>query len=57
MLLFLQLTVVQGDLVQMAVDAVVHPTNSSLSFGGQIGQCVHCACSIIQFCSLQLFRR
>jgi len=39
-LFLLQLTVIQGDLVQMDVDAVVHPTNSSLSFGGQIGQCV-----------------
>jgi len=24
--------------VQMDVDAIVHPTNSSLSFGGEIGQ-------------------
>ena len=29
---------IQGNIVQMDVDAVVHPTNSSLSFGGEIGQ-------------------
>jgi len=43
-LLPLQLTVIQGDIVQMdvdaIVDAIVHPTSSSLSFGGQIGQSV-----------------
>jgi len=39
-LLPLQLTVIQGDIVQMDVDAIVHPTSSSLSFGGQIGQSV-----------------
>jgi len=38
MVLLLQLTVIQGDIVQMDVDAIVHPTNSSLSFGGEIGQ-------------------
>jgi histone H2A len=33
-----KLTVIQGDIVQMSgVDAIVHPSSSSLSFGGEIG--------------------
>jgi len=42
----LQLTVIQHDIVQMPVDAIVHPTSSSLSFGGQIGQCVVFVCHV-----------
>lgn len=39
MLLFLfQLTVIQGDIVKMAADAIVHPTNSSLYMGGEVGK-------------------
>jgi len=38
LLLLLQLTVIQGDITQIDADAIVHPTNSALSFGGQIGQ-------------------
>jgi histone H2A len=32
------LTVVQGDVVQMEADAIVHPTGSSLAFGGEVGR-------------------
>jgi len=39
-LLLPQLTVIQGDIVRMDSDAIVHPTNWSLSFGGEIGQYV-----------------
>ena len=32
-----KLTVIQGDISMMAADAVIHPTNSSLSLSGQCG--------------------
>lgn len=32
-----KLTVIQGDISQLTVDAVVHPTNSNLSLAGQCG--------------------
>ena len=33
-----QLTVIQGDISELTVDAVVHPTNSSFSLSGQCGR-------------------
>jgi len=36
----LQLTVVQGDIVQINADAVVHPTGGSCSFGGEVGKTI-----------------
>lgn len=38
LVLGLKLTVIQGDIAAMAVDAVIHPTNSSFSLSGQCGQ-------------------
>jgi O-acetyl-ADP-ribose deacetylase (regulator of RNase III) len=32
------LTVVQGSIIHIKADALVHPTNSSFSFGGEVGQ-------------------
>jgi len=32
-----KLTVVQGNIIHIKADAVVHPTNGSLSFGGEVG--------------------
>ena len=34
-----QLTVIQGDIVKVQVDAIVHPTNSSFYMGGEVGKC------------------
>ena len=39
----LQLTVIQGDIVQMDADAIIHPTSSSFSFGGIVGSYLHIA--------------
>jgi histone H2A len=36
----LQLTVIQGDIVQVAADAIIHPTNASLYMGGEVGQAI-----------------
>ncbi len=33
-----QLTVVQGDIVSVTVDAIVHPTSSSFYMGGEVGK-------------------
>ena len=33
-----QLTVIQGDISELTVDAVVHPTNNSFSLAGQCGE-------------------
>ena len=33
-----KLTVIQGDIAQLTVDAVVHPTNGNFSLAGQCGQ-------------------
>ena len=33
-----KLTVIQGDVSQLTVDAVVHPTNSNFSLAGQCGK-------------------
>lgn len=33
----LQLTVVQGDLVKVTADAIVHPTNDTYYMGGEVG--------------------
>ncbi|RUS79815.1 hypothetical protein EGW08_012414 [Elysia chlorotica] len=35
-----KLTVMQGDLVKATADAIVHPTNSSFYFGGEVGQAI-----------------
>ncbi|CAH1795410.1 unnamed protein product [Owenia fusiformis] len=35
-----KLTVLQGDLVKVAADAIVHPTNSSLSMVGEVGSAI-----------------
>ncbi|KAK3759609.1 hypothetical protein RRG08_016347 [Elysia crispata] len=35
-----KLTVMQGDLVKSSADAIVHPTNSSFYFGGEVGQAI-----------------
>ncbi|GFR74775.1 core histone macro-H2A.1-like [Elysia marginata] len=35
-----KLTVMQGDLVKATADAIVHPTNSSMYFGGEVGQAI-----------------
>ncbi|XP_064600790.1 core histone macro-H2A.1-like isoform X2 [Liolophura sinensis] len=35
-----KLTVIQGDIVKMAADAIVHPTNSSLYMGGEVGRSI-----------------
>ena len=32
-----QLTVIQGDISELTVDAVVHPTNATFNLGGQCG--------------------
>ena len=34
----LQLTVLQGDLVKVAADAIVHPTNNTFYMGGEVGE-------------------
>ena len=34
----LQLTVLQGDLVKVTADAIVHPTNSTFYMGGEVGK-------------------
>lgn len=36
--LLFQLTVVQGDISAVDCDAVVHPTNATFSFTGEVGQ-------------------
>lgn len=33
-----QLTVLQGDIVKVAADAIVHPTNSTYHMGGEVGK-------------------
>lgn len=33
-----QLTVLQGDLVNVAADAIVHPTNNTFYMGGEVGK-------------------
>lgn len=33
-----KLTVVQGDIVNIAADAIVHPTNANYQFAGEVGQ-------------------
>ena len=33
-----QLTVIQGDLVKMEADVIVHPTNASFSLAGEVGK-------------------
>jgi len=33
-----QLTVVQGDIVNIAADAIVHPTNATYQFAGEVGK-------------------
>ncbi|KAH9495446.1 Core histone macro-H2A.1 [Bulinus truncatus] len=35
-----KLTVMQGDIVKMVSDAIVHPTNSSYHLGGEVGQAI-----------------
>ena len=35
-----QLTVIQGDLVKVAADAIVHPTNNTLFMGGEVGKSI-----------------
>ena len=34
----LQLTVIQGNIVQMGVDAIVHPTSNTFYMGGEVGK-------------------
>ena len=33
-----QLTVIQGDIVKVSADAIVHPTNNSFYMGGEVGE-------------------
>ena len=33
-----QLTVLQGDIVRVSADAIVHPTNSTYHMGGEVGK-------------------
>ena len=35
---YLQLTVLQGDIVKVTADALVHPTSNSFYLGGEVGQ-------------------
>ncbi|XP_076452739.1 core histone macro-H2A.1-like [Babylonia areolata] len=35
-----KLTVLQGDIVKVSADAIVHPTNSSYFMGGEVGQAI-----------------
>lgn len=35
-----QMTVIQGDLVKIAADAIVHPTSSSFYMGGEVGSAI-----------------
>ncbi|XP_025083826.1 core histone macro-H2A.1-like isoform X1 [Pomacea canaliculata] len=35
-----KLTVLQGDIVKVAADAIVHPTNSTYHMGGEVGQAI-----------------
>ncbi|XP_059168350.1 core histone macro-H2A.1-like isoform X2 [Physella acuta] len=35
-----KLTVMQGDLVKMSADAIVHPTNGTYHMGGEVGQAI-----------------
>ncbi|KAK7003757.1 core histone macro-H2A.1-like isoform X1 [Biomphalaria glabrata] len=35
-----KLTVMQGDIVKMVADAIVHPTNSTYHLGGEVGQAI-----------------
>ena len=37
-LILFQLTVLQGDLVKVTADAIVHPTSNSFYMGGEVGQ-------------------
>ncbi len=39
-----KLTVIQGDLAELTVDAVVHPTNATFNMTGQCGEeaLTHC---------------
>lgn len=34
-----KLTVLQGDIVKVSADAIIHPTSASLYMGGEVGQC------------------
>ena len=36
--ILLQLTVLQGDIVKVIADAIVHPTSNSFYLGGEVGQ-------------------
>ena len=38
LLLCFQLTVLQGDIVKVSADAIVHPTNSAYYMGGEVGK-------------------
>lgn len=55
-----QLTVVQADITDVAVDAIVHPTNNSFYLGGEVGSAISraggqavcfycCCCNFLQF--------
>lgn len=33
-----QMTVIQGDLVKIAADSIVHPTSSNFYMGGEVGR-------------------
>jgi O-acetyl-ADP-ribose deacetylase (regulator of RNase III) len=37
--IYLQLTVIQGSIVNIQADAIVHPTNNSFYMGGDVGMC------------------
>ena len=38
MILYFQLTVLQGDIVKVTADAIVHPTSSNFYMGGEVGK-------------------
>lgn len=35
------MTVIQGDLVKISADAIVHPTSSNFYMGGEVGKLIH----------------
>ncbi len=43
------MTVVQGNIINIKADAIVHPTNASLSLGGEVGSYFHYLLSNINF--------
>ena len=38
--IYLQITVLQGDIGKVSADAIVHPTNSTYHMGGEVGEII-----------------